>query len=64
MTSPQNTKLSYCTPELKTLLKKLIEGNYHVTAEFIYDNIANSGVEMKIHPELLNSKTMGQFLSE
>jgi len=58
-----NTKLAYCEEELKVLLNKLIEGNYHVTAEFIYDHIANSGVEMKINPELDGKQTMEEFLN-
>ena len=60
----KNTKLEYCRSELKVLLKKLVEGNYHVTAEFIYDHIANSGVEMKINPELDGAASMEEFLGE
>ncbi len=60
----KNSKLEYCKEELKNLLNKLVEGNYHITAEFIYDHIANSGVDMKIHPELQNQKTMYEFLKE
>ena len=60
----KNTKLEYSKKELKALLKKLIEGGYNITAEFIYDHIANSGVEMKINPDLVNQKTMQQFLIE
>lgn len=60
----KNSKLEYCKKELKALLKKLVEGNYQITAEFIYDHIANSGVDMKIHPELEGSKTMEEFLKE
>ncbi|MES3005391.1 MAG: hypothetical protein V4664_00390 [Patescibacteria group bacterium] len=63
-TQPKNSKLEYCKDELKALLNKLVEGNYHITAEFLYDHIANSGVDMKIHPELENQKTMYQFLEE
>lgn len=62
MSHPTNSKLEYCKPELKALLNKLVEGNYHITAEFIYDHIANSGVDMKIHPELENSVSMEEFL--
>lgn len=61
---PKNSKLEYCREELKVLLRKLIDGNYHITAEFIYDHIANSGVEMKIHPELQNKTKMEDFLKE
>jgi len=63
-TEPKNSKLEYCKPELKVLLKKLVEGRYDITAEFIYDHIANSGVDMKIHPELDGQKNMEQFLNE
>ncbi len=59
-----NTKLKHCKRELAALLNKLIEGNYHVTAEFIYDHIANSGVEMKINPELVNKTSMEDFIKE
>ena len=60
----KNFKLEYCKKELKILLKKLIEGNYHLTAEAIYNNIANSGVEMDLNPKLKNSKTIKEFLAE
>lgn len=61
---PTNSKLEYCKPELEALLNRLVEGNYHITAEFIYDHIANSGVDMKIHPELVNKVTMNEFLNK
>ena len=60
----KNFKLDYCKKELKALLKKLIEGNYHLTAEAIYNHIANSGVEMDLNPKLKDSKTMEQFLAD
>ncbi len=60
----KNFKLEYCKKELKALLKKLIEGNYNLTAESIYKHIANSGVEMDLNPSLKNSKSMQEFLSE
>lgn len=60
----KNFKLEYCKKELKALLNKLIEGNYHLTAEAIYHHIANSGVEMDLNPKLKNSKTMDEFLAE
>lgn len=60
----KNFKLDLCRKELKALLVKLIEGNYHLTAEAIYNHIANSGVEMDLNPKLKNSKTMKEFLEE
>lgn len=45
------------------MLNKLLEGNYQITAEFIYDHIANSGVDIKIHPELAGQQTMKEFLT-
>ncbi len=60
----KNSKLEFCKRELQALLRKLVEGNYHVTAEFIYDHVANSGVEMKINPSLVDTQTMEAFLAE
>lgn len=60
----KNFKLDYCKDELKALLKKLIEGNYNLTAQAIYNHIANSGVEMDLNPSLKNAKTMDEFLAE
>lgn len=45
-------KLEYCEAELRALLKKLKEGYYQKTAEFIYDHVAKTGVEMATDPEL------------
>jgi hypothetical protein len=60
----KNSKLTYCKTELKVLLKKLIKGNYYLTAEAVYDHIANSGVDMDLNPKLRNSKTMEEFLAD
>jgi|GEM_PF-1442964 len=60
--SVKNSKLEFCSKELRVLLKRLVAGNYHVTAEFIYDHIANSGVEMKINPSLVGKQSMEAFL--
>jgi len=60
----KNSKLEYYKKELKTLLNKLIKGNYYLTAKAVYDHIANSGVDMDLNPKLRNSKTMEQFLAE
>ena len=63
METPQtNSKLDYCEGELRALLKKLIEGNYHITAEFIFDHIAHSGVDLKLNPEL-EKLTMESFIN-
>ena len=59
----KNTKLDFCKDELKTLLEKLISGNYHTTAEFIFDHIAHTGVETDLNPELKEKPTMNEFLS-
>lgn len=60
----EHLKLKHCEKELRALLKKLIEGNYGLTAEQVYDLIANTGVETSINPALRNSKTMEEFLKE
>ncbi|MDO8563491.1 MAG: hypothetical protein Q7R87_00605 [Nanoarchaeota archaeon] len=60
----KNSKLEFCKKELKILINKLIEGNYHLTAEAVYSHIANSGVDMDLNPKLRNSKTMKEFLKE
>jgi hypothetical protein len=59
-----NYKLDHCKIELKALIEKLIEGGYNLTAESIYDHIANSGVEMDLNKDLKNSKSMKEFLDE
>lgn len=63
-TSVKNTKFEFCKKELRVLLRKLVEGNYHITAEFIYDHIANPGVDVKINPSLINRQSMEEFLRE
>ena len=60
----KNYKLELCEEELKALLRKLIDGGYHVTAAQVYDHIANTGVELDLKPELRNQKTMEEFLAE
>ncbi len=59
-----NFKLEHCKKELKALLLKLIEANYNLTAQAIYDHIANSGVEMDLNPSLKDKKSMDEFLAE
>jgi hypothetical protein len=58
----KRTKLEYCKDELKPLLRKLIDGSYYLTAQHIFDHIANSGVEMDLNPELRGAITMEEFL--
>jgi hypothetical protein len=57
-----NSKLDYCEDELRALLQKLIDGNYHITAEHIFDHIAHSGVDLKLNPEL-EALTLEDFLN-
>jgi len=62
-TTFENKKLDWCKEELKTLLEHLIEGNYHTTAEFIFDHVAHTGVETDLNPDLKESPTIEEFLS-
>lgn len=59
----QNSKLAWCEAELRSLLNRLIEGNYRITAEYVFDHIAHSGVDIKLNPELENL-SMDQFLEK
>lgn len=59
----ENKKLDWCQNELKNLLNKLLEGNYHQTAEIIFDHVAHTGVETDINPELKRSPALDEFLS-
>ena len=59
----KNPKLEFCKAELKVLLKKLIEGNYHTTAEVVFGKVARTGVETDLNPEL-KEITMEEFLRE
>ena len=62
-TKLKNPKLEFCKDELKVLLNKLISGNYHTTAEFIFNSIAHTGVDTDLNPELKEKPTMEEFLS-
>lgn len=56
-------KLEYCQDEVRALLVKLQEGHYGRTAQFVYDHIAKSGVELAIDPELEDKAyTLEEFL--
>jgi hypothetical protein len=58
----ESKKLDWCKKELKTLLEKLIEGNYHQTAEVVFDHIAHTGVETDLNKELKKKPTFEEFL--
>lgn len=58
----KHPKLELCKSELKKLLEKLIEGNYHKTAEVVFDHIAHTGVESDLNPELKTKPTLEEFL--
>ena len=59
----ENSKLDWCKNELRTLLKRLNEGNYQKTAEVVFDHVAHTGVESDLNPELKKSPTLEEFLS-
>ena len=61
-TNFNSKKLDWCKGELKALLQRLIEGNYHQTAETVFDHVAHTGVETDLHPELKEKPTMEEFL--
>lgn len=62
-TTFKNQKLNWCKDELKALLLRLLEDNYHQTAEFIFDHVAHTGVDTDINPERKKRPTMEEFLN-
>lgn len=58
----ESKKLDWCKKELKTLIKKLHKGNYHQTAEVVFEHIAHTGVETDLNPKLKKSPTLDEFL--
>jgi len=58
----KNNKLEWCKEELKALLERLIEGNYHTTAETVFDHVAHTGVETDLNQKLKKSPTLEDFL--
>ncbi len=62
-TSFESKKLDWCKDELQSLLRKLIDGNYHQTAEVVFDHIAHTGVETDLNPELKSRPTLEEFLA-
>ena len=61
-TTFESKKLDWSKDELKALLERLIEGNYHQTAEVVFDHIAHTGVETDLNPELKQKPTSDEFL--
>ncbi len=59
----KNPKLDFCKNELRLLLEKLISGNYHTTAEFVFNHIAHTGVESDLDSELKTKPAMEEFLN-
>ena len=59
----ENSKLDWCKDELKTLIKKLIDGNYHKTAEVVFDHVAHTGVESDLNKNLKKEPSLEEFLS-
>lgn len=58
----KSQKLDWCKDELRALLSRLIEGNYHQTAEVVFDHIAHTGVETDLDPSLKTEPTLEEFL--
>ncbi|OHA32121.1 MAG: hypothetical protein A2928_01410 [Candidatus Taylorbacteria bacterium RIFCSPLOWO2_01_FULL_45_15b] len=58
----QNQKSNFCKKELKTLLDKLISGNYHVSAETVFHHLAHTGVDTDLDPKLKETPTLEEFL--
>lgn len=60
----QNSKLDWCKKELKSLLDRLIKGNYETTANVVFDHIAHTGVETDLNPELKKEPLLEEFLKD
>ena len=58
----ENTKLDWCKNELKVLINRLIDGNYHKTAQVVFDHIAHTGVETDLNKELKKKPGLEEFL--
>ncbi len=61
MNNFENTKY-YCKNGLKTLLQKLIEGNYHKTEEVVFNYIAHTEPESDLNPNLKKKPIFEEFL--
>ena len=62
-TNFKSKKLDWSKDELKVLLLKLQAGNYHQTAEVVFDHVAHTGVETDLEPELKKSPSLKEFLT-
>ena len=60
----ENQKLDWSKNELKSLLERLIAGNYNTTAETIFNHVAHTGVETDLNLELKNKPSLEEFLKE
>jgi hypothetical protein len=58
----KNPKLDVCKDELRALLLKLLNANYHTIAETVFDHIAHTGVETELDTSLKNEPTLVDFL--
>lgn len=58
----ENKKLDWSKKELKSLLDRLIKGNYHQTAQVVFDHVAHTGVETDLNLELKKKPTLEEFL--
>lgn len=58
----ENSKLEQCKDELRVLLKRLIEGNYHKSAETVFNHVAHTGVETDLNDDLKRKPTFDEFL--
>ena len=59
----ENKKLDWCRDELKVLLLRLVEGNYHTTAQFVFDHIAHTGVETDLDKSLKERPSFDEFMN-
>ena len=57
----ESKKLDWCKDELKALIMRLLGNQYKQTAEAVFDQIAHTGVETDLNPELKHSPTFEEF---
>ena len=58
----KNQKLNFCKTELKTLLQKLLSGNFEVSARFVFDHLAHTGVDTDLDKTLKEKPTFEEFI--
>lgn len=58
----ENSKLEWCKDELRILLERLLEGNYHKSAETVFNHVAHTGVETDLNDDLKLKPTFDEFL--